>query len=157
MNLKKLGNQFQNKLIANRKKSLLMLRYFLTVAHHVITNGGQVSFEWPRFCDGWKIPTLINFASKYGLKEVNFDGCALGLVSSKGNPIKKPWKIISTSPKIIKNFSALTCDGSHTHDACQGSDTLKSGFYNEYMSKLIVDGLIHPFLILIPSKIQISI
>ena len=71
---------------------MLMLRYFLTVAHHVIANGGHVSFEWPRYCDGWKLPTLIAFAQKYSLKDVIFDGCALGLISSKGNPIKRTWK-----------------------------------------------------------------
>ncbi len=72
------------------------------------------------------------------------DGCALGFVSTKGNPIKKPWKIVTTSSRTINNFINLTCDGTHTHDVCQGSDTLKSGFYNEYMSKLIVDRLVNP-------------
>ena len=60
---------------------------------------------------------------------------------------------------MINNFVNLTCDGAHTHDVCQGSDTLRSGFYNEYMSKLIVDGLINPnstVKLIKPSKINIT-
>ena len=55
--------------------------------------------------------------------------------------IKKPWKIVTTSQKLVDSLSARICDKSHTHDPCQGSDTVKTGFYNNELSAIIVKGL----------------
>ena len=48
-----------------------------------------MSFEWPAFCEGWDIPILQQFFSKYGFGFVRIDGCAMKL-RQKGKPIEKP-------------------------------------------------------------------
>ena len=65
INSKKLGHKFRMKLLAPRTKSLLMLKYFAVLAREVIANGGDISFERPRFCTGWNLETLTNLISKF--------------------------------------------------------------------------------------------
>ena len=61
MNSFKLGHSFALKLAKKRAESLQMLTYFFLLAKEIIALGGDVSFEWPRFCTGWKLDVLIKF------------------------------------------------------------------------------------------------
>ena len=49
---------------------------------------------------------------------------------------------MNTSPKLVKRLSKHVCSGDHVHDVCQGSDTIKTGFYNEILAENIVKGLV---------------
>ena len=78
------------KLNAARKLSLKMLQYFAIVARLVVEHGGEVSFEWPRNCEGWAQQALINLIAELGLTPAACDGCMLGFHSKiNGEPIKK--------------------------------------------------------------------
>ena len=66
-----------------------MLKNFLDVAALAISLGGEVSFEWPKDCRGWLLEELVAFITRYELYTAEVDGCALGMVDPKGNPILK--------------------------------------------------------------------
>ena len=56
---------------------------------------------------------------------------------------------------LVARLSPVVCCNSrcdrkhHVHDICQGSETFKTGFYSDYLSKQIITGLIP---LAIPSK-----
>ena len=77
---------------------------------------------------------------------VDFDGCSLGLKSKKGNPIMKPWRIVTSSQTLVDKLTPYVCSGDHKHDICQGAETVKSGFYPQLMARKIVSGLCPPSL-----------
>ena len=77
---------------------------------------------------------------------VDFDGCSLGLKSKKGNPIMKPWRIVTSSQTLVDKLTPYVCSGDHVHDICQGAETVKSGFYPQLMARKIVSGLCPPSL-----------
>ena len=141
MNLHKLGKPFRIKLLKKREESLLLLHHFKIVAREVIQNGGSASFEWPRYCTGWQLKELTSFLSKFGFQKVDFDGCAFGLKSKKGNFIKKPWTIATTSSRLINTLFTRKCDRSHTHQSCEGNEAKRSAFYTESLADAIIDGL----------------
>ena len=74
----------------------------------------------------------------------------MGLRSTKGNPIKKPWRIVTTSSSLVAKLSPCICNKKHTHDICQGAETFKTGFYTDALSTKIITGLL-PMNIVNPS------
>ncbi len=70
-----------------------------------------------------------------------------GLKSKKGNPIKKPWRIVTSSQTLVDSLSPHVCvHKASDHDICQGAETLKSGFYPHSLARKIVLGLCPPSL-----------
>jgi hypothetical protein len=55
----------------------------------VVKGGGDVSFEWPRFCSGWDLTDLVELEVEIGMWRVNFDGCSVGVRAENGAFIKK--------------------------------------------------------------------
>ena len=94
-----LGQKFKHKLHKERMESRKLLAAYMNLVAKVLNNGGHVSFEWPKYCAGWLLPELQNFMRSWNIYTVSFDGCAVGVKSSKGRPIKKPLRIITSSPK----------------------------------------------------------
>ena len=98
-----------------------------------------VSFEWPRYCDGWdsakcwEIATLCKFLSIRS----DFDGCMYGLrhFSDSHSFLKKPWRIQSNCPELKK--LSLTCDGSHPHKPTAGASAVASGMYTVKLVKTL--------------------
>jgi len=64
--------------------------------------------------------------------------------STLGEPIKKPWQVVSTSPGLVAELSLHVCDKGHVHTPCAGIDTLRTGFYTPELANVIVRGLIAP-------------
>ena len=58
MAIHRLGPSYMEKLRAKRKESVELLRRFILVADKIIAQGGQVHFEWPRYCAGWGLLEL---------------------------------------------------------------------------------------------------
>eukprot|EP00972_Heterocapsa_arctica_P075060 11076513-Heterocapsa_arctica.AAC.1 len=47
----------------------------------------ELAFEWQRGADGWKEKTVVDMLNETGMTHCcDFDGCALGLVDSRGQP-----------------------------------------------------------------------
>ena len=87
---------------------------------------------------------LQSFISKFSIPYVDFDGCSLGLKTPKGEFIKKPLRIITTSNRLIHNLKDRKCSGDHAHQRCEGSSSKMSAFYTIEMADLIIDGLCAP-------------
>ena len=123
-----------------------MLNNFFLIAKEIIALGGDISFEWPRGAVGWTLDVLVKFIARFKLLTVDFDGCSLGLKSAKGNPIKKPWTIVTTSQRLVDTLKPYVCchKKASDHDICQGAETKKSGFYTDLMAKKIITGLCPP-------------
>ena len=131
-----------------RRQSLLMVRHFCTLARLVLKRGDRcsVSFEWPKGSSGWKHKSVIAQLQAIGLcHSTQVDGCAVGVAELKsGNPIPKPWTIKSSSAIVVAHLSTLRCPGqsaTHIHGTCQGSDTLRTGFYTQHFATEIVSAL----------------
>ena len=73
--------------------------------------------------------------------DVEFDGGAVGLRSKKGNPTKKPWRVKTTSQRIVDAFKDKTCSCGHPHEICEGTETARSAMYPPQMTVLITQAL----------------
>ena len=56
-------NKFKYPKLASRIRreqldSEALVQQFIRVANVVLDNGGDVSYEWPRFCTGWSLPVI---------------------------------------------------------------------------------------------------
>ena len=87
-------------LIAQRMLSVKMVKLFFDATARLRHEFGSllaVSFEWPRYCEGWGPgkSAVATRRQKELPRVIDFDGCAFGLVSRKGGPMKKPWGIVT--------------------------------------------------------------
>ena len=121
------------KLILKSKK---LLKSFTQRAELVLPLGGTDTFEWPRYNSGWNRPDVRERRPEF--KSVEFDGCAVGLRSKNKNPVKKPWKLMTTDPRIVRAFQGMKCKYQpHEHEKCEGAETSRSAFYPQQMTILI--------------------
>lgn len=120
------------------RESKRLFKSFTKRAELVLELGGTVSFEWPRPSSGWKRPDVVAFFEAHPeFQEVNFDGCAFGLRSKSGKPIKKPWRVLSSSKRIIEACQDKICSCDHEHERCAGAETARSAMYPPQMAHLI--------------------
>ena len=135
-----------------RLLSFKLIANFTKLGEYVLGLSGlnTVSFEWPRGAkEGWEHPKTVAMISKLRLScTAHFDGCMLGTRSTApstlGEPIKKPWQVVSTSPGLVAELSLHVCDKGHVHTPCAGIDTLRTGFYTPELANVIVRDLIAP-------------
>ena len=73
-----------------------MVKWFTKLAVLVKKGGGNVHFEWPRYCQGWDQKEIRDFMKSLEFHECLLDGCRFGVVNAVGEPIKKPWNIPTT-------------------------------------------------------------
>ena len=119
-----------------RDRSEELLKQFIRVGNARLDNGGEYSFEWPRYCSGWALPCLQEWILERNLRSATFDGCAVG-VEADGKPAKKPWRVVSSSSRLVENLAAQKC--THTrHEPLQGKWTRMSAFYPRKLSEIMV-------------------
>lgn len=127
------------KLRKEREDSEALLMQFIKVANICLDQGGDCSFEWPRFCSGWALPCLQEWILERDLSSVTFDGCTVG-VEANGKPARKPWRILTSSLRLVNNLAALRCTHS-SHEPLQGKWTRMSAFYPRPLCNLIINSL----------------
>eukprot|EP00971_Amphidinium_carterae_P166209 3294343-Amphidinium_carterae.1 len=66
---------------------------FVQIAEHCLSAHGIVVMDWPTSCTYWQKYRVKSFLKYHHLKKVDFHGCAVGLKSKSGVPIKKPWTL----------------------------------------------------------------
>ena len=140
INRHKGDNTFARKLARKIQESKHLFASFVLMANIILGVAGDVTFEWPRGCDSWEREDVKRFFDHHQDKfyTVDFDGCALGLKSSKGSPIKKPWRIKTTSKTLANEISKFRCQHtSDEHALAAGSETARTAFYPEPMTELI--------------------
>eukprot|EP00959_Pyramimonas_sp_CCMP1952_P010435 218502-Pyramimonas_sp.AAC.1 len=83
--------------------------------------GGAVCLEWPTPCNYWRGPQVKEFIRELGFVKTTLHRCAHGLKGSKGNLMKKPWTIASTSCDVVEGLERR-CDGAHEHVEARGRE-----------------------------------
>ena len=142
INRKKGGAAFMRKLARQVKESKRLFSSFAKRAERVLNHGGTVTFEWPRPCSGWKRPDVVAFFEKHPqFMTVGFEGCTVGLTDRNGYPIKKPWKLKTTSSRIVEAFQDMRCRCQQPHSRCEGAETTRSAMYPPQMTNLIAQAL----------------
>ncbi|CAK0867695.1 unnamed protein product [Prorocentrum cordatum] len=139
--------QYWKKLEARKKNLKKIVNHFMQVSRIVKDNGGDVHFEWPRNCHGWKyFPELTAFFDELSMEKVNFDGCQVGVVNTKGEPIHKPWTQWTSRKKLATALSGKRCPDprGHGHAECCGKDATLSGRYPARMARIIWRNIVEP-------------
>ncbi|CAK8996448.1 Retrovirus-related Pol polyprotein from transposon RE1 (Retro element 1) (AtRE1) [Includes: Protease RE1, partial [Durusdinium trenchii] len=128
-------------LLLRKKRSRKLIRNALRLVKTQLEEGRHVCWEWPQNNGGWRLPELkVLYDLMSQFKETHhahIHGCAFGVKNAVGMPLKKPWKVVCTSPSMA---AALTrrCPGNHEHAECiGGQDARNSGFYPEAMCRTI--------------------
>jgi hypothetical protein len=71
-----------------------------------------------------------------------FNGCAAGLTDDNGVPVKKPWRVVTTSPQLAKALSAFTCSCAEKHSPLEGGQKAsKSAFFPRKLAEIILSNL----------------
>ena len=143
INSSKGGASFKAYLRRQLTKSKQMFASFRGRAELVLSRGGTVTFEWPRHNSGWERSDVKEFFDNHPeFQEVLFDGCAVGMRARDGNPIKKPWKLMTTSKRIKSYFENMRCSHHPSeHTKAAGSETARTAFYPAEMTELIIRAL----------------
>eukprot|EP00971_Amphidinium_carterae_P147439 2921705-Amphidinium_carterae.1 len=124
------------------EKAEQMITHFGSLARMAVKKGATISVEWPRHCSYWDRGWYCRLKRQCGLSEVVFDGCMVGCAPGNGRVgerhlrHKKPWRIDTNNPEIIRVFSGLRCDPScqdHEHTPIEGRHTKRSGEYSPTM------------------------
>ena len=142
INRKKGGAAFIRKLARQVRESKRLFSSFTKRAERVLNHNGTVTFEGPRPCSGWKRPDVVSFFEKHPqFMCVDLEGCAVGLTTRGGLPLKKPWRLMTTSQRIKDAFQDKRCKCQQTHARCEGAETTRSAMYPSQMTNLIAQEL----------------
>ena len=114
-----------------------LIKAFRIVARAVIKRGGDVSYEWPTGCSLWSSRAVQDMIAELGMHKAHMHGCAVGLVSKGGLPIKKPWTIATTSPVLHEVVGKLICPGQVVHEPCAGAETKRTEEYTDEMAEAV--------------------
>ena len=135
VNRSKGGTRFARTHAQQVRESRRLFAEFTRSSEIVLARGGTVTFEWPKGCESWSRHDVKSFFDAHPeFQLVEFDGCAVGVQSTKGRPIKKTWRLMATSQRIVDAFSQHKCTHSpHERDHAVGSQTAKTAFYPPQM------------------------
>ncbi|CAE7244859.1 RPS6KA5 [Symbiodinium natans] len=103
-----------------------------------IANHGRIAVEWPKGSGWWDLPEWKEFQDEHGLHKVSFDGCMAG-VKGREHPIRKPWSVATNDLRLVQFLGQLQCDGSHQHEAAEGSQTKQTEAYPRELAHNIVE------------------
>ena len=83
---------------------------FEQLATAAIDSGHYIAVEWPRDCEYWSSPEVLDFLDRHELTSVIFDGCAFGLQSVVDQrPIRKPWRVATNSQELVTILMPKQC------------------------------------------------
>ncbi|CAE7231161.1 unnamed protein product [Symbiodinium sp. CCMP2592] len=136
--LKRGGGEYRARLLQKIHRSKKLFAQFAEHAKTALDLGIDVTFEWPRYSDSWKRPDVKEFFKDPRFKVVDFDGCMLGVSASGGQPVKKPWRLMTTSASIVSAFEGITCNHDPSeHVEARGKDLELTGLYTQEMCERI--------------------
>ena len=128
------------KISQEQAESAALVEQFSRVANICLDNGGDCSFEWPRYCAGWALPSIQSWILERNLQSATFNDCTVG-VEADGQPAKKLWRFLTSSLRLAKNLAVLKCThSSHAH--LQGKWTRMSAFYPRKLCNIMIQSLL---------------
>jgi len=134
------GPEYRKQLQRARLLSRKILKHFIKVAEVILQNGGRIAFEWPRHATGWHLDELRNFITKWDLKSATFDGCYFGMTNSKGEIIRKQWRVVTSCSRLSSQLDRCKCQHGpeFKHGTIQGSETAKTATYPRDLCETIL-------------------
>jgi hypothetical protein len=145
MNSHKLGPRFRRELHERRAESWELMIQFMQLAELVEEFGGTWSYEWPAYCFGWKIPALQDWFGERSSYHARFDGCRFGLKDRKGNPIKKPWAIMTSCRMLAVTLDDIMCKCPRgAHAPCEGSVASQTENYTRALAEAAIKAILLP-------------
>ena len=96
-----------------------------------------IALEWPKGCRYWKLPMVQRLLIRYGMKLYDFDGCAVGLKSSSGLPIRKPWTVATNHEALGNRLAQFRCKCTVKHQPGRGEDFKRTEEYTFKMTDAI--------------------
>eukprot|EP00971_Amphidinium_carterae_P195422 3878038-Amphidinium_carterae.1 len=78
-----------------------------------MAEGGDISFEWPAYCDGWNCDLVQAFMDHQGVTSAVCHGCMLDLDNDHlvtkvdRRPMKKPFQIVSTDGVLTDHMATF--------------------------------------------------
>ena len=104
-NLNQKTEKQRQELQKKREKSLRIIRNTITLIKDQVEDGGDAHWEWPKECQGYKLPVVIKAFDELGMYEAIINGCMVGLRGPKRGLLAKPWKIMTTSQVMAKRMN----------------------------------------------------
>ena len=83
-NLNQKTEKQRQELQKKREKSLRIIRNTITLIKDQVEDGGDAHWEWPKECQGYKLPMIIKAFDELGMYEAIINGCMVGMRGSKG-------------------------------------------------------------------------
>ena len=142
LNLHRGGPETKARIARIREQSLEWVKTFTRLGKATLAGGGSVSFEWPRYCDGWRQEAVRSMISQLKLIPISIDGCAAGVADEDGTPIFKPWRIMVSDVHLAASISGFKCSGDHLHRRCEGGQRVaQTAYYPRRLCEAIHKGL----------------
>ena len=73
--------------------------------------------EWPQRCAYWGWASTKSFLRTNSHSEGLVFGCACGLLGKDGQPVRKVWRLCSSSSLLISCMAEFKCPGDHAHSS----------------------------------------
>ena len=142
--------QFMNQGTEEKKKALEHKREIarkeyasaIKVCYDQVADGGHVHWEWPDGCGGYQLRMVRKMIDDLGLVPARVAGCMMGVVDPEtGRPMRKLWKIMTTSPEMVRRMSVM-CDGSHEHVTCWKGKPEATAYYPDRFANKAVEAML---------------
>eukprot|EP00959_Pyramimonas_sp_CCMP1952_P053417 1117419-Pyramimonas_sp.AAC.1 len=104
------------------------------LAKEVNKRNGQMCLEWPTPCGYWHDPQVKEFLSNYNTTKIQLHGCAYGFKNNKGQYMKKP-RTIASSSSVIAEGLVRRCDGSHKSVETRGKECKQAEEYTDEFAR----------------------
>ena len=126
-----------------RKNAIKQYTGCALIYTYCIQKGIHVTWEWSQSCQAWRLPLMQNLVKRFQPFFAVIRGCRVNLVTEKGIPISKGWKIMTTHALLAKRMDLpCKCEKHRQHEKCEGSLTNKTAYYTKEFAHRVCDAII---------------
>ena len=123
-----------------RAEQRRLIHFAVECAWNQIANGNEVMFEHPKYSELWTDRSMESFMDNDFVVTSDLDMCRYDLRAvTDGGRLRKPTKIASTDPKLLKGLRR-TCAGGHEHTPTEGRNTKPAGAYTKTFCRAVIEG-----------------
>lgn len=98
------------------------LEHSMMGARKQVQKKKKFMFEHPWRASSWDQPSVESVRAMEDVYTVDFDMCAVGMLSPKGSPVRKRTRIMSNCYSLIQRLRSCQCSRDHEHRTVQGSE-----------------------------------